>query len=215
MLLSDKYKFGIYHVPKTGGSTLAHVLAPYLNETRKGWQVRHHTGKIHARMSEFRKFLKGRHDFYLTTVIRNPWDRMVSIWHYGCWYLRPNPQDQDLHDSFHPPTEADPSFGEFVRGWPYPQLGRYAFTKPQSHWLDEYKKRIARPIRFESLEADFLAFCTWVGLPSGLRLPHRLKRDMSGVWRRYYMEYPEAIDLVAKHFADDVALLGYDSPEAV
>lgn len=221
MLISDSHEFVFFHVPKTGGSSLAHALAPYLikpvepvlDDTQKGWQGRHHTGPIHVQMSNphVERLTADRRGHLWVTVTRSPWSKMVSIWHYGCWYLRPNPTAQDLHESFKPPGPNDPSFAEFVRGWPYPQLERYAFTKPQSHWLDRFDD-IDLVMDFEDLSDWFSVFCDFVEITPEPKLPHRLKRDEAGKWKEFYEADPELVGLVAEIFSKDVEMLGYPHP---
>lgn len=59
MLISTKHRFVFIHVPKTGGSSITAALAPYLDDPKpvdesqkKGWQIKHHVGKMHATAAE-------------------------------------------------------------------------------------------------------------------------------------------------------------------
>ena len=53
MLVSDNHKFVFIHIPKTGGSSMTAVLAPFLRKPKPvppdgthGWQDRHHRHSI-------------------------------------------------------------------------------------------------------------------------------------------------------------------------
>ena len=67
------------HVPKTGGSSISEILAPWVNpdastEERHGWQWAFHRGGMHAGISgDFA-------DYFEFALVRNPYDRVMSWW---------------------------------------------------------------------------------------------------------------------------------------
>ncbi|MDB4312124.1 sulfotransferase family protein [bacterium] len=66
-------------MPKTGGSTITEILAPYVNpkgsvEERRGWQSKFHQGTMHSDL-----YLNYA-GFFKFAFVRNPYDRALS------WY---------------------------------------------------------------------------------------------------------------------------------
>ena len=90
MLVSDSHKFIVFHIPKTGGSSMTHELAKYLNpfveppQTNKtfgGWQPIHHIDRIqHRPVQECRHTEFWEKTYFKASFVRNPYDLVVSAW---------------------------------------------------------------------------------------------------------------------------------------
>ncbi len=125
-------------------------------------------------------------------VVRNPWDRVVSGWHY-LPDLRRRPLREVLQD-----LPGPQSFHEW-----------HHLTRPQSDFiLDERGSLLPqRLVRFERLEHALAALSCEFGLPR-LVLPHEKMSARAANYRVYYDEETRA--LVEHKFKSDIEILGYD-----
>lgn len=142
--------------------------------------------------------------------VRNPWDRLVSLW---C-YLRGH-QTRDRQELMRGPAATFLAFVELVAAGPIDPTGPYASrgisqANPQTAWLrepiDDGEAWLPDFIgRFERLEEDWEVVCDRLGI--GAHLPHLNTTD-HGHYRTYYD--PRTRDLVARKYAEEIALFGYD-----
>jgi hypothetical protein len=174
------------HINKTGGTSLTEAL---------GLRKQHRTA------SEFVGEMgqKAWESHFTFSVVRNPWDKVVS--HYA-YRVRTN--QTGLGD-------GTTTFGEWVReayGRRNPQFyDKPKFFMPQVSWITGEDGRILVSFvgRFERLQADFDTLCATVGRTSR-PLPH-LNRSERGEYRSYYDD--ETRDIVAEWFRSDVEAFGY------
>lgn len=120
--------------------------------------------------------------YFKFTVVRNPWDVQVSMYHYIV-------------------NDRSESFDHFVRRLCTVNSNIYSLNgKPA---CDFY-------IRFENLENDIRSVCNTLGIPCGekLELPnHRTTIRNDKEYRKYYTL--ELRDLVADKCAVEIELFGY------
>ena len=195
MLLSDSHKFAFYHYPKTGGSSMTAVLAPYLRYPqevppveRGGWQGRHHLDGIqHA---PIRLVTTPPPADYLKAVfIRNPFEIIVSAW----------PIDQIPFDKF---------VYEEIETRQHITL---RFTILESI-VDEAGRLPDFIGRYENMAKDWKKFCKLVRLPK-LKLPYKnikenkWNRHKSDDYRQYYTQYSRRV--VEEVFGNDLKYFGY------
>ncbi len=84
-MISDSKKFVFIHIPKTGGSTVTNSLAEYSNDkvilaNKNNLQLKHkiHNYK-HKTLDELIKINgKTYEDYFKFTIVRNPYDRIIS-----------------------------------------------------------------------------------------------------------------------------------------
>jgi hypothetical protein len=125
------------------------------------------------------------------SIVRNPWDRITSMWSTGWWNKR--------RTSFLGGRPA--SFRDFIRELrPHPHE-RYR-TLSYGKILDEPLDYV---LRFESLQEDFSAMCRDLRLDE-VQLPHVEHRKRLP-YRAYYDE--ESAQLVRDLFAADIKAYGY------
>ena len=147
-------------------------------------------------------------DYFSFAVVRNPWDWVVSLYHW----LIANP-DHDLA-----PFVRSMTFREFV-AWlddpagpsrqPPARHGSWsAYRQPQTTWIvDRDGRQIVSYIaRFETLADEWIRITERIGLP-GLILPHTNTSKHPPYRECYDRSTREA---VARIFTTDVARFGYE-----
>lgn len=131
-------------------------------------------------------------------VVRNPWDKVVSHYHY-----RVQTNQTDLGDK----EIAFPDWVVQAYGEQNPKYyDKPKMFLPQTEWCcDETGKNIVTHFcRFENLNTDFDEVCGKIGKVASL--PH-LKSSKRGDYRAYYDEASRAV--VEERFASDIAEFGY------
>jgi len=202
-MISHKHKFIFIHVPKAGGTSIMRALRQYdlLGEG-------HYTlGEIILNNNLSRSHVK---DYFKFAVIRNPWDIVVSNYHYSrmkksFWHS----DDGSTRYSVHPDYDAVSKieFDQYVRLVTERKLNhRFAMT-PQSYWIDDHVDYL---IRFEDLDAGFANACQQIGLGSvSLEKVNASKHD-------HYSVYYDAVSvkLIEDYFRQDVERFNYSFERA-
>ncbi len=84
MVINDSKKFVIFHIPKTGGTTVRHVYRNLPGNNTKDVADQHETpAQLLKRCPQFRSY-------NMNIVVRNPWHRMESMFrhqfrHHNVW----------------------------------------------------------------------------------------------------------------------------------
>lgn len=212
MIISPGRRFIFVHIPKTGGTSLSLALENramaddiLIGDTPKAVKRRGRVKKMrgdrrlwkHSRISDI-EGLEAVGDlsrYFVFALVRNPWDRMVSYYHW----LR----DQSFeHRAVELAKEL--SFSDFLNH-PETQVmlraERYSdYVRMQSG--DELE---AHFIRLEALEEDLKPVEDHLGFK--LDLPHVNRSERDADWRGYYSDADAA--LVADCYAEDIARFGY------
>lgn len=189
----DDTKSIFIHIPKCAGVSVNRTLYGNLAGG-------HRTFEQYLGAFEPRNVL----DYFKFTIVRNPWDRLVSAFHF----LREggfSEKDRALAES---EFSAYSDFDAFVREWLSPEnLWKFPHFTPQHHFILERQRKIKLDYigLFENLEADFSDIARRIGIDGKLegsnRSSHRNYRD-------YYTEETKAF--VAGVYAEDIALFGYE-----
>lgn len=212
MIISASRRYIFVHIPKTGGTALALALEGrarpddiLLGDTPKAQRRRHRVkglqarGRLwkHATLADIDGLVS--HDqiaeSFCFTLVRNPWDRMVSYFHW----LRGQRFDHPAvglskaltFSEFlsHPQTRAS------VRAWPYARYMRDA----------DGVERCNAFIRLENFEEDAAPLWAHLGFRLELERVNASARDAD--YRRYYSE--NNAQLLADYCAEDIARFGY------
>jgi hypothetical protein len=236
MPLSKRYRFIYIHIPKCAGSSIEFALKKadrnlcYHGRASSKQKEALGSSWLHHVTAERLKRTLPTEDwrlFFKFTFVRNPWDLMVSFYH------------------FHKRRAVPPRFRELLsEKWSFKniprQLFRYVKLKVQYHNFSKERPHIvkrfemissfeewvragiyARPCsafitdcggslmmdfvgRFENLERDFQQVSERIGIK--MALPHIMKSDR-GDYRRYYS--PETQALVREHFRTDIDRFDY------
>jgi hypothetical protein len=178
--------FLFVHINKTGGSSIKQAL-DLRSRHRTALQIIGEVG------------LQTWRDCFTFTVVRNPWDKVVS--HYA---YRVQTNQTGLRDSPVP-------FGEWVReayGNRNPRFyNKPMMFMPQLDWITDTEGGILVNFvaRFENLQVDFERVCARIGRAPSM-LPRR-KSSHRGVYPEYYDE--ETREIVARWFRRDIEAFDY------
>lgn len=203
MIISSGRNYIFVHIPKTGGTSLAAALETramkddiLVGDTPKARKrrarLKHLTPKgrlwKHSTLNDIEGVIDSR-DMFTFTLVRNPWDRMVS---YYSWL------QAQVFD--HPAVKLARSagFSDFLNS---------AQTQ-ESLRRNPYGSYVAADsffFRIEHLQDDLQPL--WKHLGFVLNIPHVNKSDRKGDYRPYYNDADAA--LIASLCSDDIARSGY------
>ena len=223
MIISHRHKFIFIKSEKTAGTSVEAALsghcggADMVTPVGDYWFNRDERGEwIHSVMNaegfyqhdpaaEVRRKLDPTiwGDYLKFTIIRNPWDRVVSLY---SWEARNKPelkpQKSFVHRlgvPFNEFAETKKAFAQFVKG---------EWKTNDRFYLIDGEVCVDFVIRYERLESDLQELCGRLGLPR-VELP-RLKSGMRQAGHRYSEYYDqETREIVARAHANDVRHFGY------
>jgi len=179
--------FIFIHINKTAGTSIGNAI---------GLPIKHHqtAREVIARIGKD-KWVKA----YKFTLVRNPWDKVVSHYEY-----RRKRNKTDL-------ATQDIPFAEWVKKTYGPDKDPFYYNnpkafQPQVEWLkdDEGKISIDFVGKFESINEDFEQIKNAIGLDA--ELPHLNASKRAG-YRTYYDD--ETREIVAQWFREDIEAFGY------
>ncbi len=174
------------HINKTGGSSIEKALGVGLDHSTALEKYQQLGAAAWERKFTF-------------TMVRNPWDKVVSHYHYRVRTNQtglgdnPIPFEEWLQRVY---VQRDPRYFDQPR-----------MFMPQKHWLvNESGEMLVEFVgRFENLQQDFDLICQRLQVKATLG---HAKPSSRGSYRDYYT--PETAALVAECFADDLELFGYE-----
>lgn len=196
MPVDFKRRFLFVHIPKTAGSSVESL---FHLQRKENFFSQVHPVLQHLTPRKLQAYLPPEvwKIFFKFTIVRNPFDRMVSEYHW-------NPNNHDKQ-SF---VEFLRRVREVVRRGQYDEDLYADHLIPQVDYFQGIEYDLV--LRFEHLHSDFQLLLQRLQLdPAHYKLPHvnRSERDKRG-YRQYYNEETRA--LVAEIYADDIAKFGYE-----
>ena len=212
MIISPGRNYIFVHIPKTGGTSLALALEGramkddiMLGDTPKALRRRRRMkdaqsrGRLwkHSTLADIEGLLSREQiaEMFVFTLVRNPWDRMVSYYHW----LREQGFD---HDAVRKAKTLD--FSGFVND---AEIGRSFQANPYRHYVTDGGGlvRCALYIRLEHFEED--AALLWEHLGFRLDLPRENVSGRARDYRKYYSESDSG--RIAAVCAEDIAKFNY------
>ncbi|MEB8388015.1 sulfotransferase family 2 domain-containing protein [Rhodobacteraceae bacterium KMM 6894] len=212
MIISPGRNYIFVHIPKTGGTALAQALegramrddlligdTPKARRRRARLQGVDTAGRLwkHSTLGDIdglvsRAFVAGA---FVVTLVRNPWDRMVSYYHW----LRVQGFD---HPAVHLARSVD--FNGFLAA---PLIGASITSNPYGSYTRDAagQERCDLYIRIEHFAAD--AAPLWDHLGFQLNLPVVNRSERRRDYRSYYGQ--EQAARVAEMCSEDVTRFGY------
>lgn len=173
------------HINKTGGSSIEKALGIRLDHSTAAEKYRQLGSSAWSRKFVF-------------TFVRNPWDKVVSHYHYR---VKTNQSGlADNHLEFEDWLQR-----VYVDGDPR-YLDKPRMFMPQRQWLlsDSGEMLVDYIGRFENLSEDFGEVCKQLDMQA--RLGHA-KPSSRGSYQQYYSDTGRRI--VERHFAEDLEAFGY------
>ncbi|MEQ6201631.1 sulfotransferase family 2 domain-containing protein [Sulfitobacter sp. HNIBRBA2951] len=212
MILSRGRKYLFIHAPKTGGTSMALALEAramkddmMLGDTPKARQRRGRlkdvqtAGRLwkHSTLADLDGLVQTEEldDLFIFTLVRNPWDRMVSYYHW-----------LQAQDFAHPSVTLAKtvSFEAFVAD---PAIARSFAQAPAASYVTDVQGCVRADlfIRLEHFAHDIRPLEAHLGF--ALSLPHVNKSDRAADYRSAYSE--QSRSAVATMCARDIADFGY------
>lgn len=86
-MIIHKLKLIFVHIPKTGGSTISNILVPNINIHDEKYMeylygIKNNKALQHLSIIEIKKIVKNTDDYYKFSIVRNPYDRLVSEYYW-------------------------------------------------------------------------------------------------------------------------------------
>lgn len=192
-MISHEYRAAYIHIPKTGGLSIRTLLTninfPQEQSVRSG----------HRTYSDYIDFYDDQDDYYIFTFVRNPWDRLVSAYHYF------KKGGRGKHTSSLKGIFQNYSFKRFVIDRFFDSKDyEMAHFKSQMHWIQKPEK-MSFIGRFENYQNDFNTVCDKIGIPRQ-QLPH-VNKSKHKHYTKHYDD--ETREIVAERYAKDIEYFGY------
>lgn len=202
-----KHKLIFIHIPKTGGSSVANALVENLN-TQETKALSRPLGILqpnrHLKAQEV-KYLLGEkiwNEFFSFAFVRNPWDLMVSQYH---WWLQKAAQYPSCRKDVIKIKRMG-NFTNFLNS-KYGQKMFHDTTGNMFDWIAEDNQIIVNFVgKFENLQNDLNEVCQHLNLEQ-IKLPHTNKTKRKP-YRDYYNN--ETKKFVAHRFQKTIEMFGYE-----
>ena len=207
-MISTAYKYIFIHIPKTGGTSIESLLRTpdciWTSTTPFFINKQHITHPQHFTLSEVEKILPANHfeSFLKFSIVRNPWDRMLSYWSM-------------INTSPRQPTPLKGlSFKDFVckylRGL-IPGAARddwhvLSANKVMSAYEDVFQTEVGLAFDVADMEVMLPCLCDYLGIEE-VTLP-RKNVTVHKHFSEYYDNYMQYI--VRELYKEDINIFGYE-----
>ena len=212
MILSRGRKYVFIHIPKTGGTALALALEGrakaddiMLGDTPKALKRRRRVkeaqtrGRLwkHSTLSDIEGLIPQEElrSLFAFTLVRNPWDRVVSYYHWLQDQSFDHPAVSLARQLDFPNFLLQPQVTQAFRAWPATAFMRHA----------DGAEHCGAYIRLEHFEQDAQPLFDHLGFVLDLPVANVSARDRD--YRSYYDERSRQI--VAECCAEDIVRFGY------
>lgn len=212
MIISPGRNFIFVHIPKTGGTSMAAALEAramrddiLIGDTPKARRRRGRLARLTARGRLWKHATLADIDgivsppdiarMFTFTLVRNPWDRAVSYYHW----LR---QQRFAHPAVARAQASD--FRDFILN---PETLASLVAHPARHYMQNAAgaEQCNLYIRLEHIARDMAPLCDHLGFRPEIGHDNRSARHQD--WRRYHD--PETAHAVGCACAEDIARFGY------
>ena len=214
MIISRGRRYIFVHAPKTGGTSLQFALEmramkddTLVGNTPKAQNRRRRQAHLqleaagrfwkHSTLRDIRGIVQDDEldDMFVFTLVRNPWDRLVSYYHW-----------LQMQEFDHPAVTLSQSlpFAEFLA---HPGIQRSIEASPASAYTKDHAgiDRCRLALRLEHLDEDRVELEDYLGFT--LDIPHINSSQRDADYRSYYGEADSQI--VARICSEDIARFGY------
>jgi len=200
-MISPNKKFIFTHIGRTGGASIEEVLSdvgfkkPHLIDLySERAKLVNFEASQHWKSTEER-FVVGEdiwNEYFKFTIVRNPWDRLVSQY-FG----------HVIHEI--PGMSIDEYF---LRSFVYNKYHDFKrFVQPCTNWISDKGNILVDYVgRFETLQDDFNVICDKIGIEH--RILSQMGNSKKEHYRNYYNDY--TAELVYNEFKSDIEEFGYE-----
>ncbi len=207
-MISEKHKTIFVHIPKTGGTSIScpvygGVLLPYLgnDDTVKG-------GHKSAIALE-KRFPDCFNDYYKFCFVRNPFDRLVSIYFYFLDEVEDRKSSSKVDTPLGKMVSQFDNFSDFAMGLRKEDLKEVHLSSQLNRMSKRsiFGKKILMDFvgRFEDIAEDFQKVREHLGIPH-IELP-KLRSTRRGPYREYYNE--DSKEHIARLYKEDIEVFNY------
>lgn len=202
-MISHSHQFIFIHIPRTGGTSISNSLSPFGIQH----QGPRNFGSIyfkHATAMDLREMLGDEFSSYFRfTVVRNPWDWVVSNFYFNGGLHRPYVRGSKIPLSGkQPPWVSVMGFGPWLDWW----LSVLEPTQMQMIADADGTLLVDEVLRFENLTEEHrrLAKILDLNLPP---LPHLKSTPRPRAYRDFFVS--QTRKLVEDHFHREIRQFGY------
>ena len=200
-MISHKHKFIYIHIPKCGGCSLKDYLEEHCTDELKNTQ--------HDSLKDVLKDNpKKIQDYYKFTFVRNPWDRIVSLYYFWFnqtessifyqWDFKQADFIKNNNLSFHDFVKIINSNDTVFHDKPHlnPYIGFFMEDPSSFDFIG----------KIENYQKDFEIICDKISITKE-RIPH-----VNVSKHKHYIEYydNETRQIVADKYAKDIEYFGYE-----
>lgn len=217
-MISDRFNFIFFHVPKAAGTSIIMSLYDKLkenvlvNDSNKELVAflnnKGHTWPNHANCGHLMEFLGLTlyGNYFKFCFVRNPWDRLVSMYHYTTQKEKEKYTNKEVNL---PPYSKNileaGSFDNWIKSGNIGTGQMDIITNDNDELLVDYVGRS------EIIQSDFSYICSVLGIEN-LQLP-KANTSKHKDYREYYTEETKAI--VAEKHQRDIEHFGYDFEQTI
>ena len=203
MRISHKHKFVFLSNPRCGSTSIRSILKKYSDIlSTRGYPYYHHTGARELKR-HFEEQGWNWEEYTIITTIRNPWDRVVSIWHYG---------QKKRGSIWHEHCNSCKNFHDFVIGLPdfldsrvyCNRTGMKGISIDEFAYSVEGHKLVNHILPIERINTTLPSILKSVGLPH-LLVPRTNVTDRS----KYTDYYNGEQEIVSQIFKFDIKIGNY------
>jgi hypothetical protein len=184
-MIDHAYRCIFIHQRKAAGASIISSFG--LTTADANWHL-YNSGVLSP---EWRKRTPAERRYFVFSVVRNPYDRVISGWQY-LEALR----DRSLKAALEKPPRRGHDYRHFTR----PQIALLRNRRTGKLVTDDL-------IRFETCQEDFDRICDRIGKPRRALGWHHLNEARDRDYRRYYDDETRA--LVSTMFREDIETFGY------
>jgi hypothetical protein len=190
MFINQQSKVVFFHIPKTGGRSIKATFG--FKESKRDRRLSHYLPETAREVI----FQETWHHYWKFCIVRNPWDRFVSLYEF---------HRQSEHSKRYTPDLHRFAMANTFEQWFYANHSRVFhtdwFASPQHAWWTECD----RVFQFENLAQAYREISSYIQPQGALVHENATERKP---YHSYY-KHASIVDQVAKMEARTIDLMGY------
>lgn len=193
-MISHQHKALFFHMPKCAGTSIECVLEScgfQKNLEEAFYQNQHSVSLFDQSKKQYADYIDS---YYKFCFVRNPWDRMVSVWKKHALPLAESGRFPNIND-----------FNAFIRKYPLPNKNILWHASSQFHQLKDpsFYNFIGR---YENIEEDLFRALDAIGIINNISIP-KLNQSSHSHYSNYYNE--DSVKKVQEICKKEIDYFGY------